>query len=79
MPNQILRKAFKTVQWRDVGEFPQLKSKDKYIFISCERDDSQIIEFAKVADVIINLSDASFVNYNQLNVNPKDHLNAIDD
>lgn len=63
----------------DSGKYPQLKNSDRYLFINCPRDSETFLDFAKVADMLLNISTVDHVDIETLNVKPGDAVNAIDE
>lgn len=63
----------------DTSRFPQLKNSEKYMFIHCPRNSEIFLDFAKVADLLLNISTVEHVNIPRLNIKPSDSVNAIDE
>lgn len=60
-------------------KFAQLKGNEKLLFIVCPRSSKMFLDFAKVSDLLINISSVEYVDFNRLNIRPGESLNAIDD
>lgn len=63
----------------NTSKFPQLKNKEKYILIPCPRNEDIFLDFCKVADILLTVTTVEHIDLLNLNKNPSDSLNAIDD
>lgn len=63
----------------DGTRFPQLKSTDRYLFINCPRHSETFLDYAKVADILLNISTVEHADLQKLNVSPSEAVNAIDE
>lgn len=61
------------------AKYSQLKSGDRLLFVACPRNSETFLDFAKVADLLVNVSGVEFADLKQINVNPAEFINAIDD
>ena len=50
-----------------------------YRFINCPRDLNSYLNYLKISDFQINLSSTNYINYELLNIDPSNNLNAIDE
>ena len=76
--NLVFNYPYYTTEF-DSRKFPQLKNNDRYLFINCPRNSEIFLDFAKIADIILNVSTVEHVDLLNINVKPSDAVNAIDD
>jgi hypothetical protein len=62
----------------DNAKLKQIKG-TSFLFVECAQDSVALLDLCKVADVLMPVCSTRRVNFQELNTNPKDSLNAIDD
>lgn len=60
------------------NDLKQIKG-NSFLFVTCSRDPLVFLDMCKVADILVPVCSTRTVDFKQLNSNPKDALNAIDD
>ena len=76
--------SFNSVGWEylyidgNASEHKQFKN-ENFLFLVSPKDPLLFLDYCKIADCIMPICTSSNVNYDILNTNPKDALNAIDD
>ena len=60
-------------------KYPQLKKSAIYQFVCCPRNLEYFLDYCKVADYVIFVHSLQFIDILNLNSNPRDNLNVIDE